>query len=68
MYINKITNKQFIWFFGLFWGFWGVVVFCLFIWLVDLVWFGLVWFGLVWFGLVWFGLVWFGFLRQGFSV
>jgi hypothetical protein len=45
----------FVWFF--------FFVFCLFGWLV-----GLVWFGLVWFGLVWFGLVWFGFLRQGFSV
>ena len=30
---------------------------CLFVWLGDLVWFGLVWFGLVWFGLVWFSLV-----------
>jgi hypothetical protein len=30
--------------------------FCLFVWVVGLVWFGLVWFGLVWFGLVWFGL------------
>jgi hypothetical protein len=27
----------------------GALVFCLFGWLVGLVWFGLVWFGLVWF-------------------